>query len=499
MISRTTATTATDDTTPWGREDAIALILFAIYWLAFVAASPAPMQESLVDDAYIFQRIVDNLWVAHVWTYNTNELVNPVTAPFYALLLVGAKAFGFMAPTTIAVVYLVGLLALGFGVYGGLRHRGRAVALTMAILISSAHIPVESWGMETSVFLACLVLSSLAYVRGMYICSGVLCAFAALSRPEGFALVGILVGLHFIEARVILWRLILTFLMLVTPWLIYSYLTFGHLLPNSVAVKAVQHNIGWFKTQPSWLVYFLSQPKLLWITYPLALLGFYDAIHQVSYQSRFVLLLVAFGLLQVAAYSLMNAPVGYFWYMAPGNLALDMLIVFGAFKAFGWVSDRMAWVQRRIPMQDRRLILSSAMVLLSVSKLGMSPMKLIKPYRLGEEYRQAGEWINSHTPRDNVVAAAEIGYLGFYSQRQIRDIHGLIHPNALPFLKMEEWDWWFKSDTPEVIVTHLPPWAGEPFGGGWSPRSILDFQDHYIRTAVFGEVQIYQQVLATAE
>jgi hypothetical protein len=275
--------------------------------------------------------------------------------------------------------------------------------------------------------------------------------------------------------------------------LAYSYFTFGHVLPNSVSVKAVQHSIGWFKTQPPWFIDFLSQPKLPWITYPLAILGGYDAARDVKdHRGRFVLLLVAFGLVQVVAYSFMNAPVGYFWYMAPGNMALDLMIVLGAFRASGWAWDRMARMHRRIPLDDHRLILS-AIVVLCVSKLAMSPMKPIKPFRLGQEYTEAGEWINAHTRKEDVVAAAEIGYLGYYSQRQIRDIHGLIHPYALPFLKREEWDWWFRTDAPQVIVTHSPPWPGEPFWGGWSARSTLDFENRYVRSAAFGQVQIYEQ------
>lgn len=265
----------------------------------------------------------------------------------------------------------------------------------------------------------------------------------------------------------------------------------GHVLPNSVAVKAIQRNIGWFKTQPSWLFYFLGQPKWPWLTYPLVLTGFYRVVRRVP-ENRFLVLVMAFSFAQVAAYSIKGAPAGYFWYLAPGNMAMDSLVALGAFFLFGKVVDYA--VRRPIPEYVRKGLICS-LVIMAMSKLGAAPMTFVKSYRLGYEYREAGDWIREHTLATDVVAATEIGYIGYFSKREIRDIHGLIHPQALPFLKREEWDWWLKINPPQVIVTHTPEWDGEPSEhAGWSADTLADFRTRYVKVAKFGQVNVYRRL-----
>lgn len=474
--------------------DILAISLLLIYWMAFITLSPTRLSTSIVDDSYIFQKVVDNLWEGRGWTYNPGTQVNPITSPFYAFVLLVAKAFGAQAPTTISACYIFGLIALGVGVYFGMRKsHDQVLSWLMAALVSSTFVLTNSWGMETSIFLACLVWAVLTFVNQQYLVSGLLCACAALSRPEGLALIGILAGTHWLKERRILWGMVGIFAVVLLPWLVFSWLAYGHILPNSVSVKAMQHDIGWFKTQPSWLRFFLSQPRVAWLTYPLAALGFYQAGRAYWRGDRFVALVILFGLVQASAYAIMNAPPGYLWYVAPGNLAVDMAVILGAFWL--WQKGSPSLSRKVLAQLQKPLIgmLVFLVAMVGLSRLTISPVSLIKPYRLTTEYTLAGEWINNHTPAHYVVAATEIGYLGYFSKRAIRDIHGLIHPEALPSLKREEWDWWFKTKPPEIIVVHSPPWSGEPSDtAGWPAKSLEDFRTGYEKVASFGTVDIYQ-------
>jgi hypothetical protein len=201
---------------------------------------------------------------------------------------------------------------------------------------------------------------------------------------------------------------------------------------------------------------------------------------------------MAFGAIQVTAYSLLDAPAGYFWYFAPGNMALDMAIVLGVFTL--WKS-LIGYLETNKALNISEAVQAAALsviVLAGVTKLAAAPYTRLKPYRLGSEYRAAGEWIERNTPGDYVVSATEIGYIGYFSKRRIRDIHGLIHPEALPSLKKEEWDWWFTSNPPQVIVMHAPPWKGEPADQpGWHAQSLKQFRDHYRRAISFRQVEVY--------
>jgi hypothetical protein len=51
-----------------------------------------------------------------------------------------------------------------------------------------------------------------------------------------------------------------------------------------------------------------------------------------------------------------------------------------------------------------------------------------------EEIVAAAQWIRGNTPSDTVVAAHDIGALGFYGERRIVDLGGVTDLNALPLL-----------------------------------------------------------------
>jgi hypothetical protein len=46
--------------------------------------------------------------------------------------------------------------------------------------------------------------------------------------------------------------------------------------------------------------------------------------------------------------------------------------------------------------------------------------------------RQIGLWLREHTPADARVAMEPIGYIGYYSQRRILDLVGLVSPEMVP-------------------------------------------------------------------
>ncbi len=62
-----------------------------------------------------------------------------------------------------------------------------------------------------------------------------------------------------------------------------------------------------------------------------------------------------------------------------------------------------------------------------------------------------GKWINENIPKDAVLAAYDIGAIGYYSQREIIDLGGLVDPSSIRYL--------FSGNAPEFMrkkkATHL--------------------------------------------
>jgi hypothetical protein len=77
------------------------------------------------------------------------------------------------------------------------------------------------------------------------------------------------------------------------------------------------------------------------------------------------------------------------------------------------------------------------------------------------EYRALGLWLRDHTAASASVAAVEIGTLGWYSERPIVDIVGLVSPDNARFLGERRFDAWLERYTPDYIVVHRPPWPHE--------------------------------------
>jgi hypothetical protein len=503
-----TMRTAGDGVTARGftKADLAALGTVAAVWILLIGFSKRPLTLTIVDDAYIYLRVIENWLSGAGWTYNTGDLTvsfNPLTSPLYALFVALVRAVTGPGPVTLLATYAVGLAAFVCVHYLGLRDNGRLFAMVTAIATSSGYVLRHSVGMETSVYLALILATALAYQRGRYWAAGLLSGLVALVRPEGVALVGVIGLLHLVARRRILWPLIVGSAIVVLPWVLISWSAFGGVLPHTVRLKAVQSGIGVWREQGSWLTAFLSQPVAPLVTYTIAGVGAVWAWKEFRQGKSYVLIIAGFGMVQVAGFSLLRAPVGYFWYFAPGNLAVDTLLVAGLFVSARGLGR---WWQRR---RSREPALSSngrvsgtwrraraavvcLLAVLAASQGGAAEWtEGIKPYCLASDYRDVGLWISENSPPEVRVAAAEIGYLGYYSNRRIRDIHGLIHPEALESVAQERWDWWFTSDPPEIVVIHVPPWHGEPSREWWPEESLREFERRYAEIYGGPRLEVY--------
>ena len=47
---------------------------------------------------------------------------------------------------------------------------------------------------------------------------------------------------------------------------------------------------------------------------------------------------------------------------------------------------------------------------------------------------QVAQWINDHAPQDAVIATHDIGIIGYFSNRQIVDLAGLVTPEMVPIM-----------------------------------------------------------------
>lgn len=441
-------------------------------WTAW-ALNDAPVP----DDALIYFRVADNLAAGRGWVFNPGDRVNACTSAVYPLVLAGADlTLPRMDPEALLrLVTWLGIAAMSLGTYVLLARDGSGLAATAAFCTATSSVLFRSYGMETAWMLALLVWTAWAVQDKRGHLAGLLAGSAALARPECLVVPVLAVLLTARGQRL---RVAMGAGAIVGAWLVFSWAYFGSVVPASVAAKAVQVQAGVWPGRPAWGLAFVQQRNVALLTAILAAIGV--ARMRFTRARVGLALVVATGIIQGVAYAVGGAPSWYTWYFASANYALDLLVVVGAW----WI------VERARAVGARRWLRAACAVLLAFFCTRHVPLQ--QPYSGNAHYRVIGRWLAANTPPDAQVAATEIGYLAVYSDRPIVDAHGLIHSGVADDLEAGRAWWWFPRFRPEVVVSHRPPWLGEP-SEEWPAELIRDFRADYALVFENGPVQVFQR------
>jgi hypothetical protein len=352
-----------------------------------------------------------------------------------------------------AVGQLAALEALALLCFAAFRRHGAALAAALAWVAVSGGVLRRAAGMETPLFLALLVGAALAYSRERRALAAGLAAVLVWARPEGIALAAILLCADLWIRRRLDLRLALPSAAALAAWLLFSLFYFGSPLPNSVLVKSTSH----LTSSPAlFFRHFLAQSEWPLVYFALAALGLAASASPARRGDAWLLGCAAFAAVQLAAYGLGGAHPGYTWYFAPANLALDLAAALGLVWVAGGLARRAAArfaPGGAAPLAARASRVALALgVALAMRSLAAAPARELSPYRLAREYIDVARWIARSTAPGERVAAPEIGYVGFYSGREIVDPFGLIHRDALARLREGGVAWWL-DERPELVVT----------------------------------------------
>jgi hypothetical protein len=74
------------------------------------------------------------------------------------------------------------------------------------------------------------------------------------------------------------------------------------------------------------------------------------------------------------------------------------------------------------------------------------------------EMVKVAEWIEENTDEDAVIAAHDIGAIGYFSTREIVDLAGLINPEVIPFIRNEQkLAYYIDQENADYLVS-FPDW-----------------------------------------
>ena len=387
------------------------------------------------DDAYITFRYARNLSLGYGFVYNPSQQVLGATTPLYTLLLaVSAWLAGPHQIPTAAFILTIIFDSLNIWLLFRLsshlfKDTVIALSIAFAFLLHPLRLDVAAGGMETSLFIFCLLAMYDCYLLGSRSWqTGLWAGLAFLIRPDAvLAIAPVFIDWFFrdrkksIQAAAILIAIVL-------PWTLWAATYFGSPIPQSIIAKGASSH-----TLPAQALYFLltffatgtvgPYPHLPIFLFGLPVIA--CLIYLVwkalipAYPSVWVI--VAYPFLYLIVMAAINPPLHFAWYYPP--LMPGLLIIFlGAFSILLKFS----------PSQKRWVIASAGLLLLGISTLWMT----LYPNWPLDRARELAFWdacaaIQIQVRSGEVVLAPDIGILGWCLDRaRIFDSVGLISPEA---------------------------------------------------------------------
>lgn len=397
-----------------------------------------------LDDAWIHQTYARNLAVRGEWAFLPGKVSAGSTSPLWSLII-SIGYFLHLDP-------LIWTYLAGWGALCGLAYIGDR--LSQSILKSNSlrfpwigvFLAVEwhlVWaagsGMETCLH-ALLILAffwMLASERIPALAVGLVCGLTVWVRPDGVTLIGPAVMVIVLSnpsrpqiIRKLAWFMV-GLVVFLTPYLIFNFVLGGHWWPNTFFAKQAEYavllkesflyRIGKLLIQPMVGAGILIVPGFIYLLWH-------------SWKLRKWMVIAA--AIWWAGYTFIYAvslPVTYQHarYLIP---AMPVFFVLGGVGTYTLISRMSASVRSRL----LRFAWISALFLVLAAFWVQGALAYGEDVAIIEtEMVAMGHWIAENTPQDALIAAHDIGAIGYYGNRTILDMAGLISPEVIPFIRDE--------------------------------------------------------------
>jgi hypothetical protein len=398
-----------------------------------------------LDDAWIHLTYARNLATRGEWAFIPGQPSAGSTAPLWSALL----APGFFLPYAPYLwVYLLGILTLaalavagyyGFSVLWTSGSKKWALATGVVMILEWHMVWSAASGMETLLF-SLLVLISLVMMAAKWNrwgILGVLIGFCVWLRPDGITLVFPAILLLVIAQlpSTIFLRLVARFgfgfISVTGAYLLFNKLVNGNWLPNTFYAKQAEYAVE--RAAP--LLNRLGEQALLpLVGVGICLLPGFVFICWKSIRDRQWSLLAGpiWALGYLCLYAL-RLPVTY----QHGRYVIPMMPVYFLWGLVGFAQliqpgSLVLW-KRAL---SKAWIAVIGIVLLLFWILGGRAygrdVALIESEMVG-----VAQWVAKNTEPGAVIAAHDIGALGFFGNRRLVDLAGLVSPDVIPFIRDE--------------------------------------------------------------
>jgi hypothetical protein len=452
-----------------------------------------------LDDAWIHQVYARNLGTRFEFAFFAGQPSTGSTSPLWTILL----SLGYLLRIDFRVwMYWLGIVLFALNAMVAARLSTIQVSSfqfpvseSSALRLSSFVVPLFlllEWhlvwsavsGMEILLFIfLSLILVERFYARGQSWMLGLIAGLLTLTRPEGIVLSALVfLGMGTQRRLSDLGFGVLGLGISVAPYLLFNLATSGTLLPNTFYAKAAEY-AELFVRAP----FIVRWLELLWMPFVgaqiLLVPGLVYCVAQfVMKRDWLALIPLAWILLLPALYAL-RLPVTYQHgrYEMP---VIPFIVIYGLGGTFALFERLKSWVIR-VTWE-----ISIAVTLVAFWLLGAAQYSTDVAI-IDCEMVQTARWVAANVPADAIVAAHDIGALGYFYHRPFIDLAGLVSPEVIPFIRDENRlrDYLFARNVTFVVV--FPNWYATLAD---DPRFVPAFQSDCGVTRDAGEenMTVYQ-------
>ena len=430
-----------------------------------------------IDDAYITFRYAQNLIAGEGLVYNPGEAVLGTTTPVYAFLLAGmglltggirapfpSLALALNALADAATCMLLILLARRLG------HPRAGIAASLIWAITPTSVTFAIGGMETSLVIALMTGTLYLHSSGRPTATAFTAALALLTRPDALILIGPLAverlrralppGRWNLEQVPLTLREVAAGGLPLVAWAAFGTAIYGNPVPNSVLAKVAAYHLppeaGLVRMLQHYGTPFFEEgffgPAAIAVgllLYPaLCVLGAARIVRKEPW--TWALLLYPFA--YFAVFSLAN-PLIFRWYLAPPIPAYLLGIFLG-------VDILSADIRRRFPIYA----LATLGLVLTLNAWTLHPdhgadrpapeMAFIKLELL---YERVAAQLRGRIGPGEMLAAGDVGALGYFTGARILDTIGLISPVSVGYYPLPDSFYVINYAIPPALINDQEP------------------------------------------
>ena len=436
-----------------------------------------------IDDSFITFRYARNILAGDGFVFNPGAQVLGTTTPFYTfcMVILGVLTGGTNAPfpwlalglNTIADS-LTCILLWQFGKHLSKERVGLAAGFVWAMAPYSVTFAIG--GLETSVYVLLLTTAVYFYMIKKRTLASLAASLAFITRPDALILIGPFVVDRLVRAfhpkfkEKLGWQEVLALALPAVLWNTFAWLYFGSPIPQSVQAKLLVYHLNpadsFIRLIQHYATPFQLQhilPAAIAIGIGLLLYPFLYLIgaRQVWQTEKRLLVWLLYPWLYLITFSLPN-PLLFRWYLTPPLPAYFFVLLFGLDTLALTLTAKKPGMQKWLPTS---LLILSVLVTLPAWELKPEhgparPAPKMAYIKLEELYHQAAALVLPELQPGDIIAAGDVGVLGYDTGAQILDTVGLNSPESLDYYPIPIESYVINYAIPtDLILDTTPDWV----------------------------------------